>query len=109
GPKASLPGSCDGQGADFGDFGGPSAYPGDLSPGTDGGFLQPASPIADALIDVPAPARPSLIGAATIVPPGQCSNPASPCTTPDCPPATACTLYSPGLYSGGISPATNGY
>ena len=108
GPTNTTPTSCDGQGADFGAFGGPTAYPGALSQGADGSFVQPASPINDVLIDVPAPTIPAA-GIATTVLPGHCSNPASPCSTPDCPPAATCTLYSPGLYIGGLSPAANGF
>jgi len=110
GPKATTPTSCDGEGADFGDFGGPTTYPGVLTLGTDGSFIQPASPIQDVLIDVPAPTAPLVIGikTATILP-GNCSFTNTPCAVgvADCPATMPnnCTLYSPGLYTGGINPA----
>ena len=112
GPKTTTLTSCDGQGADFGDFGGPAPYPGVLSMGTDGAFVQPASPITDVLIDVPAPAVPAVIGVkAAIILPGNCSFTNTPCApTADSDPCPVtmpnnCTLYSPGLYTGGINAA----
>src|SRR5207249_4713684 len=95
-------------------FGGPAAYPGSRSLGTDGTFVQPASPITDVLIDVPAPAVPTVVGVKATVVPGNCSATLLPCATPDCPASlasvpTTCTLYSPGLYTGGINPPGKEY
>jgi hypothetical protein len=95
GPKDD--GNCTtGTGADFGDNGGPKSYPGTLLLGTfPGKYIQPASPIADPLKDVGAPPLPTSngptfsIGAAATVRYG-------------CPGGQTCTLYGPGLYSGGI-------
>ena len=58
GPKAT-PGNCDGQGADFGNHGGPAPFPGTLLLGTDGAYVQPASIIEDPLAGVPEPALPA--------------------------------------------------
>lgn len=96
GPKAT-PGNCDGQGADLGNHGGPTAYPGTLSLGTDGAYVQPASVIDDVLAGVPEPTLPATAAPArTDVAPG----------TGDCPATmpNPCKLYSPGRYDGGINP-----
>jgi hypothetical protein len=91
------PTSCNGTGADFGDFGGPTAYPSTLLLGSDGHYVQPASPIRDPLESPvvaeisppppPAPARGSVLGQS-----GGCPLP----TTRNC------VLYYPGTYVGGI-------
>src|SRR5262249_10627744 len=93
GPLAT-PGNCDGTGADFGDFGGPGTYPGTLTLGTVGKYVQPASPIRDPLITVAAPANPGPGNAGTIT--------AVTSGNYGCPVAT-CKLYSPGLYASGIT------
>ena len=94
GPKNwSGPNSCAGEGADFGDFGGPNTYPGTLLTGNDGEYVQPASPIKDPLISVLPPALPGGVGGSAPIPGG----------TGACPPAQAtCRLYSPGRYPVGI-------
>jgi Flp pilus assembly protein TadG len=91
----TTPGSCDGSGADFGDYGGPSVYPGTIMLGSSGRYIQPASPILDPLADIPAPAVPGVAAAITNVPQG----------TGGCPPTMGkpCKLYSPGLYPAGIT------
>jgi hypothetical protein len=98
GPKNWFgPNSCDGAGADFGDFGGPSVYPGGYNWGVDGRYIQPASPIKDPLIDVPEPSVPS--------PPGSPNPENVTGGTGGCPlPSTGvCKLYKPGVYPTGIS------
>ncbi|MEX2260528.1 MAG: Tad domain-containing protein [Bryobacteraceae bacterium] len=89
------PGDCStGTGGDFGDFGGPSAYPGTLQSGTKGKYIQPSSPILDPLASVPVPAVPPAAPAKTALANGANGCPASP--------SKSCNLYSPGLYTGGI-------
>ncbi len=101
GPKGwTGPNSCNGQGSDFGDFGGPSVYPGTLLLGADGDYRQPASPIKDPLIDVAPPAAPPIV----VLPPLLVAPGAGAC------PATMpkpCLLYSPGRYVGGITVKNN--
>lgn len=82
----------DGTGGEFGDFGGPSSFPGNLIPAEK--YIQPASPILDPLKDVPAPAEPAAAPAPTYLPNG----------TSGCPAVTLkdCYLYYPGTYAGGI-------
>ncbi len=96
------PTSCNGTGADFGDFGGPTVYPGTISLGTTGDYLQPASPIADPLLD----AVPEIDGASVPLrtPPGS-----QPGQTGGCPLPVGqnCVLYHPGKYVGGISIKNN--
>ena len=90
-------GVCDtGTGADFGDFGGPSAYPGAINFGTKPGvYIEPASPIRDPLASVPEPTVPASLG--TQAPLGNGLN--------GCPaaPPKACVLYGPGEYTTGIN------
>lgn len=83
-----------GTGADFGDFGGPDPFPGNLSLGTTGNYIQPASPIWDPLRDVPAPALPPAAPAKTPLANGQWGCPAAP--------IKPCQLYYPGAYPTGI-------
>lgn len=89
GPNDS--GNCDtGTGADFGVWGGQTTNPGSVQLGTTGKYLAPSSPGLDPLASVPAPAMPGSAGTTTAVGAGQYGCPSS------------CTLYSPGLYSGGL-------
>jgi hypothetical protein len=99
GPLDSLLAPCTtGTGADFGDFGGPAAYPFTFLPGTKPGkYLQPASPIQDPLRNVPAPANPG----GGLPPKVAVADGVSGCPPPASP-ANNCQLYSPGLYTGGI-------
>jgi Flp pilus assembly protein TadG len=92
------PGNCSvGTGADFGDYGGPNPYPGGLSLGSTGHYIQPAAPILDPLYYgssspplVPTPTAPSPAVAPASVPAG----------VNGCPAAWApCTLFQPGLYT----------
>jgi hypothetical protein len=87
-----------GTGGDFGTFGGPTTNPGNVSLGTTGHYLDPASPIQDPLAGVPPPSEPAAAPA-----PAACT---AHCT--DCPPTGAgltgtkpstCTEYFPGKYS----------
>ena len=95
GPKNwTGPNSCNGTGADFGDFGGPGSYPGMLATGVDGAYLQPASPIQDPLIGVLAPAVPPDAPAPVDVTGGTSGCPL--------PPTENCKLYSKGSYPTGI-------
>jgi hypothetical protein len=98
GPKDSSSLCIGGTGADFGAFGGPSSFPGSLSLGTTGHYIQPASPILDPLISVPTPAKPLNAGSKSPLGKGKNGCPAAP--------KDPCKLYSPGLYTGGI--AVNG-
>lgn len=100
GPKGwTGPNSCEGSGADFGDFGGPGTYPGVLMLGSDGEYRQPASPIKDPLIKVPPPDALPLALPPVPVPPG---TGACPATMPK-----PCLLYAPGTYNGGIQIKNN--
>lgn len=95
GPLAT-PGNCDGSGADFGNVGDQSAYPGVLQLGT-GSYISRASIFTDPLLDVPAPTLPTANAPApTNVNAG----------TGDCPATVPvpCQLYQPGRYNGGITP-----
>src|SRR5882724_4043992 len=88
-------GTCTtGTGADFGDFGGPVTYPGTLLTGV-GTYIQPASPIDDPLLTVPAPAVPGTAGTKTTI------NPLD-LVRHGCPGGQTCVLYSAGLYATGI-------
>ncbi|HUS06577.1 MAG TPA: pilus assembly protein TadG-related protein [Bryobacteraceae bacterium] len=94
GPYDSLVNPCTtGTGADFGNHGGPAAYPFTFIPGI-GKYVQPASVIVDPLANVPAPSAPSTIGVKVPLADG-----VSGCPSPS---PKACYLYSPGLYTGGI-------
>lgn len=95
-------GTCStGTGADFGDFGGPTSPgspPAWLNPvGTTEHFLQPASPILDPLSSVPPPPNPGSEHVANVK--YGLANGVNGC--PAAPPKP-CTLYHPGLYTGGI-------
>ena len=89
-------GACTtGTGADFGTFGGPSGMPGGISLGTTGHYIQPASPVLDPYAAIAAPAQPPPAPAKTSLANGVSGCPAAP--------KKGCNLYSPGLYSSGIS------
>ena len=92
------PTSCNGTGADFGDFGGPSTYPGNLLLGSDGDYVQPASPIED-------PLGSPVVADITTPPPAALGTGLVPGQTGGCPLPTGsnCVLYYPGTYPGGIS------
>jgi hypothetical protein len=94
GPNDS--GGCTtGTGADFGVFGGPVSAPGGVELGSSGHYLQPASPLLDPYAGIAAPAIPAEAPAKTSLANGVSGCPASP--------NKDCNLYSPGLYSSGIS------
>jgi len=87
-----------GNGASFGDVGGPGSYPGTLLPA--GNYLQPVGVMNDPLLTMSAPPQPTTTGTSTTVSPG----------TDACPPnlttltsQTNCTMYSPGYYANGIN------
>jgi Flp pilus assembly protein TadG len=91
--------ACDGNGADFANFGAPATYPGTFLPGVDGRYLPYTGPIHDPLKDVPPPP----IGSAALsptwngglrVPQGVYGCPA---TWP-----RPCQLFLPGRYPNGI-------
>ncbi len=85
-----------GTGADFGDTGGPSAYPSTLQLGTKpGAYVQPASPILDPLASVPQPTVPATLGTTAPLANGVNGCPASP--------PKACKLYGPGEFPSGIN------
>lgn len=85
------PGDCSaGTGADFAVYGGPTMQPPGLLLGTTGAYIQPAPPMPDPYKDIPDPARPTIVGTT------------SPISGHGCPIAQ-CTLYSPGLWTGGIN------
>jgi hypothetical protein len=90
------PNSCAGNGADFGDFGGPGVYPGTLLLGSEGEYIQPASPIDDPLLSVPEPDVPP----APLLPPTPVASGTWGCPLPA---GEFCTLYSPGYYPTGIT------
>lgn len=94
------PGNCStGTGADFGTFGGAGTNPGSVSLGTTGTYRQPSSPVQDPFKDVAAPTAPTTAAPAPItVSSGQYG-----CTY-----LAGCTLYSPGLYTGGLNATGNG-
>jgi hypothetical protein len=87
-------GCTTGTGADFGVFGGVSAL-GGLKLGSTGKYLQPASPVLDPYAGISAPAIPAVAPAKTSLANGVSGCPANP--------KKGCNLYSPGLYSSGIS------
>jgi Flp pilus assembly protein TadG len=105
------PGDCSaGTGADFGDFGGPGAPLFNLSAGSTGHYVQPASPIQDPLKDVPAPAQPTTSRAGPIHVAGGNSTPST--LAPNysgqgsCPAVNSpggCDFYLPGNYPTGIT------
>lgn len=97
GPKDTL-GNCSlGTGADFGVFGYPAPpAPTSISLGSTGHYIQPASPIVDPLINVPAPPLPAVAGTQTPLSAG----------TGICPASAGvhgCTVMTPGKYPTGIS------
>ena len=90
------PGNCTtGTGGDFGVFGGPVSAPGGVKLGSTGKYLQPASPVLDPYAGIAAPAIPAVAPAKTSLANGVSGCPANP--------RKGCHLYSPGLYSSGIS------
>ncbi|MFN7934492.1 MAG: pilus assembly protein TadG-related protein [Bryobacteraceae bacterium] len=91
----TTPGLCNGSGGDFGDFGGPSTYPGTIYLGSNGRYIQPASPIRDPLAPVAPPANPGPAPAVTTVAQGSNGCPATM--------SKRCQLYSPGAYPAGIT------
>jgi hypothetical protein len=97
------PGDCStGTGADFGNVGGPTAYPFTFLTGTKPGVYVPSSsPILDPLADVAAPSMP-----APHTGPTPFSDPSLSYAngTHGCPasPSKPCYLYYPGLYTSGI-------
>jgi Flp pilus assembly protein TadG len=105
------PGDCSaGTGSDFANAGLQNPYPGTLLLGTKPGqYVSPASPIADPLLGVAAPAQPA--NAPTPLP--VCGPPSSgalqkcPLALHNCPPTLGnndtCLLYSPGYYPNGIT------
>jgi Flp pilus assembly protein TadG len=96
GPKGG-PTCSGGTGADFGTFAGPASAPFNFLKGTlPGKYIQPASPIIDPFAKVNPPTRP---GSEHTGPVGL-ANGANGCPAS---PANPCKLYSPGLYSTGIS------
>jgi hypothetical protein len=90
------PGNCTtGTGGDFGAFGGPAARPSDVMLGSTGRYLQPASPVLDPYASIPAPAVPAVAPPKTSLANGVSGCPLNP--------RKGCNLYSPGLYTSGIS------
>jgi hypothetical protein len=91
GPNDSLLNPCTtGTGADFGNTGGPSAYPFTFISGV-GKYVQPSGIFYDPLADILAPAVPAAATGPSTVLSG----------VNGCPVAS-CQLYSPGLYPTGI-------
>ncbi len=90
--------SCNGAGADFGQFGGPNPYSQStaLWLGTDGNFQQPSSRLDDPLRNVPQPVQPTAAPAPGLIDGGG--------ATIDCPVPAGykCKVYSPGYYPTGI-------
>lgn len=92
-------GQCDtGTGADFGIFGGSTTNPGSVSLGTLPGKYVHSSPIQDPYASVfpSGPPVPTTAGTTRTI-----SNGTEGCTL------TTCKEYSPGLYAGGITEASN--
>ena len=86
-------GNCTaGTGANFGVFGGDSTNPGSVLLGI-GHYVSPSSPIQDPLAGVPPPSVPTTSGTTTSVAQG----------TYGCTVSGGCILFSPGLWTGGIS------
>ena len=81
-----------GNGASFGNAGGPYPYPGRLQTGV-GRYIAPSSPIGDPLANVSPPARPTTIGTKAPLAKGTSGCPAA---------ANDCQLYQPGYWAGGI-------
>jgi len=93
-----VSGDCTaGTGADFGNTGTQNPYPGTISLGTKPGqYISPASPIADPLLDIAAPAQPAIAGGYDTYAPGQHNCPS------DLPSGVECRLYHGGYYASGI-------
>lgn len=77
-------------GSDFGVFGGATANPGNVSLGTSGHYLSPASPIGDPFITVSEPSEPGTKGTVQAVPLG----------VNGCPDPNGCVEFTPGDYTG---------
>ena len=89
-----------GTGADFGTFGGPTSNPGNVSLGSTGHYLDPASPILDPLSTVTAPSPTGLTnraGSQSCSTLGHCSNCPAPGFSGSAP--ATCQEYLPGIYS----------
>lgn len=90
-----VTGDCSaGTGADLGVLGGPAAKPGSVSLGTTGRYISPSSVILDPLASVPAPAVPAIHAGTFTAKKADANNYGC---------ASTCTVYSPGLYVGGIN------
>jgi Flp pilus assembly protein TadG len=87
-----------GNGASFGDVGGPGTYPGTLLPS--GNYLQPAGVMNDPLLSMSAPPQPTTSGTSTTVSPGTDACPSNLATLTS---QTNCTMYSPGYYANGLN------
>jgi Flp pilus assembly protein TadG len=105
------PGNCTtGTGADFGDFGGPGSPLFQLSAGTAGHYVQPASPIDDPLASVNPPSKPTTTrtgpylslsaGGTGTVPTTYVSSGTVSCPTSTTP--GGCDFFLPGDYPSGI-------
>lgn len=99
-------GNCDsGTGADIDSHGGPSTTspPSGLLLGTKPGhYIDPASPLKDPLLGMPAPPIHTTVGHYTVYPPGQHGCPSTLPTTG----SVECRVYSPGLYDGSTAATT---
>lgn len=94
------PGNCTtGTGADFGNHGGPTAYPGTILLGSTGSYRDPVGFFDDPLKNLSPPAQPAAAPSATTVSPGTGTCPSNLTTLTSLP---NCTLYSPGYYANGI-------
>lgn len=109
GPLDTLGDCSTGTGADFANAGLQHPYPGTLLLGTKPGiYVSPASPIADPLLTVPAPAQPPAADAPLAVcgPPSTGAPVRCPLTNHNCPATLTnndtCLVYSPGYYANGI-------
>lgn len=95
------PGDCStGTGADFGNHGGPTTYPGTLLSGSTGSYRDPVGLFNDPLSGMSAPPKPSTPGSSATINKG----------TGDCPSnlsdftsLTTCRVYSPGYWDAGIN------
>jgi len=89
-------GSCaTGKGADFGVLGGATTNPGSISLGSTGKYISPSSIVEDPLRNVSQPSLPGTTGTKTTTTSGNLG-----CNYP------TCTVYSPGVYTGGIDTNT---
>ncbi len=97
GPKDTLGDCTKGTGADFGVYGSPPPpTPAAISLGSTGHYIQPASPITDPLINVPAPPLPAVLGTQTALSAGAGICPLSAGVH-------GCTVMTPGKYPTGLS------